>query len=107
MRLAQASPLGLSIGEISYKVDGVEVSLHLVCLRLAEPPHGEVHPVREVAECAVPLCAAPVRPEPVLRPDAVLQDASIGLARLPGSLPGDGLLAVGVPPLVWRHMSHV
>ena len=44
------------------EIDGVEVSLHEVCLGLAEAAHGEVHPVWEVAECAVPLSTPLVLP---------------------------------------------
>ena len=100
MRFPQTSPLRLPVSKVPDEIDGVEVALHLVCLGLAEPPHGEVHLCWEVAESAVTLGTAPVSPESVLSPDTILQRATVGLARLPGSLPGDRVLAVGVPPLV-------
>ena len=100
MRFPQTSPLRLPVSKVPYEVDGVEVPLHLVGLGLAEAPHGEVHLGGEVAESAVSLSTAPVSPESVLRSDAILQRTSVGLTRLPGSLPGDRVLAVGVPPLV-------
>ena len=100
VRFPQTTPLRLPVIKVPDEVDGVEVSLHLVCLRLAEPPHGEVHLGWEVAESAVSLSTAPVSPESVLSPDTILQRTTVGLAGLPSSLPGYWFLTVRVVPLV-------